>query len=622
MRSAALLCSLGPWLLAIAVAGPSHAQIIVTAEYDLAGTIASVAEGRISIRDPQDELHDLLIEPRPGQGILLSDGKLLRMPADVQVSGEYALELMQSGEMVRLELSMNRRGDVEQPISEVWKIGKDDASTGVFPQSEPADVKDFVSIGMTAAFQRAINGRLLVKLPRNSFTRKKTISIQLNSDAKLRFASHDYLTTAAGAKVDRATVAKLNTGDSVIRTLRVTMSEDSTAKQKYDDAIELKYRDVSDEPLEPRTVRSRHFLLQTDISLRQEKILMEKLERMVGLLSAYFGRKPTGLVQGYVVRDLSQWPPGSLPEPEGIAKIKQGAGICFWRRQGKRAEATIYTCDDQGVTQHESTHAFCALAFGSTGPTWLAEGVAEMGQYWKADETAVNIGPGVLQYLQRAKPKRTLGEIAVPGRTPAGGWQDYAWRWALCHLLANNPNYSDRFKPLAMALMSGQEGVSFASVYGPVEQQISFEYDQFLANLDLGYEARLCAWQWDQKFAPLRGSRPAKAKILANYGWQASGVRLSAGTKYEVAAEGDWKITPKGKPLSADGDTAGRGQLVGAVLHDFQLSEPFQLGASASFTAPVDGDLYLRCNDAWNGLADNEGQLTVNLRLPKRTSEQ
>jgi hypothetical protein len=58
-------------------------------------------------------------------------------------------------------------------------------------------------------------------------------------------------------------------------------------------------------------------------------------------------------------------------------------------------------------------------------------------------------GPEALNRCSRSSGSaRTLLEIAVPGLTDAGTWQDSAWRWALCHLLANNPNYPDRFVPL------------------------------------------------------------------------------------------------------------------------------------------------------------------------------
>lgn len=154
-----------------------------------------------------------------------------------------------------------------------------------------------------------------------------------------------------------------------------------------------------------------------------------------------------------------------------------------------------------------------------------------MGQYWKADQKTVDVSPVVMTYLQHSEPKKKLLEIVIPGRVDAGSWQDYAWRWALCHLLANNPNYADRFKPLAIALMEKREGVTFEAVYGPVSQQISFEYDLFLNTLDNGYQADLCAWQWNQRFV-----------------------------------------------------------------------------------SPDDGQLFLRCQDDWNKLADNAGELTVHFR--------
>ena len=72
------------------------------------------------------------------------------------------------------------------------------------------------------------------------------------------------------------------------------------------------------------------------------------------------------------------------------------------------------------------------------------------------------------------------------GRGAAGTWQDYAWRWALCHLLANNPNYADRFRPLAIALMEEKPGASFEATYGPVARELSFECDQFLETMGHG----------------------------------------------------------------------------------------------------------------------------------------
>ena len=129
-----------------------------------------------------------------------------------------------------------------------------------------------------------------------------------------------------------------------------------------------------------------HFAFLTDVSDREAKIILDELERMAGLLEKYFGRGPAGVVEGFVVRDLAAFPPGTLAEPMGVAKIREGAGVCFNVRLGNQRKATLYSSADHGVIQHECTHGFCHMTFGSTGPTWLAEGVAEMGNYWQDGE--------------------------------------------------------------------------------------------------------------------------------------------------------------------------------------------------------------------------------------------
>ena len=167
---------------------------------------------------------------------------------------------------------------------------------------------------------------------------------------------------------------------------------------------------------------------------------------MIVLVSNYFGRAPSGILECYVVRDLQQWPPGLIP-PEGVAKISEPAGVTLSVRAGNMAKSIVYSCDKVGVVQHEAVHAYCQQTFGDTGPTWYAEGVAEMGHYWNKDQLAVEIDPVVINYLKNSPPKKML-DIVAAGQITGDSWQAYAWRWALCHLLCNNPNYAGRFKAL------------------------------------------------------------------------------------------------------------------------------------------------------------------------------
>jgi hypothetical protein len=486
--------------------------------------------------------------------------------------------------------------------------------------AEPPKPGGFAACDVTAAVKLVSKGRLAVELPPDkAFNRKTALSFKVAADVQTRLESHDLQRIAPGAKVVRLEAFRLNTGDVVAKTL-VVETLPAAQRDRGDDKLANQYRGLSAEPKKkPRLIRSAHFAFLSDVSDREARIILDKLERMAGLLEKYFGRGPAGVIEGYVVHDLSAFPAGTLAEEQGVAKIRERAGICFNARLGNLRKATLYSCDDHGVIQHECTHGFCHMAFGSTGPTWLAEGVAELGNYWKEGESAVDIEPAVMGYLQQAQPKRGLLEIAAPGDTPSGTWQDYAWRWALCHMLAYNPNYSDRFKPLAIALMEEQPGASFEATYGAVAKQVSFEYDQFLENVGNGYRADLVAWPWKARYRPLAGSSASvKARVKAAAGWQASSLRVTKGEAYEATAEGTWRLAKAGEACAADGDAAGHGRLVAAVFTDdgqqCALSEPLTLGTRCTFTAPADGGLVLRCADDWTQLSDNDGEIEVTLR--------
>ena len=606
-------------LVLAAVLGPATAQnpgpITIQETIKLSGTVAALSGETLTIKDEDGKVWKVLV-PAEGQDVVrLSGGQRLRFESRVQVRGEYLVSELKAGQVVRLEGKVNRSGKTGDLVRQVEVLSGDQAKPGITVLQAPEEAGDFARCDVVGQFIRTVNGRLIVRVPAdNGFTRQGTLSFAMAEDLLVKFSSADISRARAGARVTQLVAVRLNTNDLVAREIEVRIDSQTSREETLDEKLQSKYSHLSDEKQKPRLVRSPHYTFMTDLSDRQARIMLHKLENMSSLLTKYFGAGPRGPVEGFIVSDLESWPQGLLTEPAGIAKIKAGAGICFSSSLGNQRRAVLYACDDHGVIQHECTHGFCSLTFGSTGPTWLAEGVAELGQYWKLGETAVNVNPRVISYIQQSKPKKTLLEIAVPGRVAAGDWRDYAWRWALCQLLANNPNYSSRFKPLAISLMRQTEGVSFASVYGPLAPQISFEYKLFLENIDNGYRADLCAWQWNKKFQLLKAQQLARAKVTSAYSWQASGVELEKGVSYDVVTEGRWAIEEDGSTYDADGDAAGRGRLVAVVFHQYRLSEVIPLGSSATFTAPTDGRLFLRCQDPLNSLGDNKGEIVVHLR--------
>jgi hypothetical protein len=605
-----------PWMLALAEA---RGQLAIVEQLSLVGTAESIVGDRVVVRDEAGSRHEIRVQAAGERGIALADGRLLAFPAEVVITGDLDVKTLEPGQVVRFDAMLNGKGIATGDVGSVTLVDAATATVGVvWNGPAPKSIKDAASCTVTAPVTRASKQRLTVELPPGgAFTRKTTVSIRLAEGLRTSLESGDIKRIAIGARIVRLQVARLDSGDLVAKELVVENPESAVVKDRGDKALANTYRSLSDEPKQqPRLVRSPHFAFLTDVSDREWAVIRDKLERMVTNLERYFGRKGNGVVEGFIVRDLAVWPDGVLQEAAGVEKIRRGEGVCFNSTLGPQRRATLYSCGSHGVIQHECVHGFCHLTFGSTGPTWLAEGVAELGNYWRDGDTSVEVDPAVMAYIRTAAPKRRLTEIAVPGREPAGTWQDYAWRWALCHLLANNPNYADRFRPLAVALMEEKPGASFEATYGPVARELSFEYDQFLETVGNGSRVDLAAWPWKAKFRPLAAGGTAKVAVNSAAGWQAAGITVDRGTSYDIEAQGTWRVAPGAAATDADGDGGGHGRLVAAVFHDFTLTPPISLGAKAAFVAPADGQLFLRCEDEWTQLGDNEGDISVVILRP------
>lgn len=366
-----------------------------------------------------------------------------------------------------------------------------------------------------------------------------------------------------------------------------------------------------------RDYRSRHFLMHTDLPACKANDLLRSLETMLGQIAAYWGRPLSGTIECYAVQDLDHFATDDL-YPTGLAEIRKKSGFTLTGTltDGNRPKAIVYACDRSEVVHHEVVHAYCHQTFGRLGPTWYSEGMAELAHYWKNGDPAVHACDREIDFL-RGRPPKSLAEVLSASDVSGDGWQNYSSRWALCHLLANNPNYAPQFRQLGIGLLSGKKA-SFDEVYGPKRRELAFEYRFFLERIDEGYRVDLCAWDWKKCSALLQASQPITATVLAARGWQPAGLAVAAGTEYEYAADGAWQTGADQVEVDADGDHEGRGRLVGVLMKEHRLSREFRLGRSGTFKFRTDGDLYLRCRDNWNELADNSGHMNVRISLKKK----
>jgi hypothetical protein len=365
---------------------------------------------------------------------------------------------------------------------------------------------------------------------------------------------------------------------------------------------------------------SPHFLVHTDLPAKDAQTLLKDLETMLKLVSTYWARPPSGIIECYVAKDIETWPEEvlSVMAPKGVAKIREGAGVCISQQMslGNRfvAKSIVYAVADDGVPQHEAVHGYCQQTFGRTGPLWYAEGMAEVGRCWIDGAKGVNNDPVVIEYLQKSPPA-TVGELIINDETTGGTWQDYAKWWSLCHFLENNPNYNADFRKLGAALLLGAPNQGFELTFGSRAKELSFEYMLFLDQLEAGYRVELTAWDWKRKFKPLLARTTVTTPVLAARGWQPTGISIVAGVGHEYAASGTWQTAKENKPVDANGGDDGAGRLVAVLMSDYKLCDEFELGAEGVLRREDSGDLYVRCRDGWAQLADNTGRITLRVKI-------
>ena len=594
------------------------------------GVITEINTGRLSVRLKNGNVERYAIQGCSARAVSVA-GKAYNIPADVELAGEVPINLVQRGMVVKFQAMCTVEGNcsglvttaqlvsASEAVNAQTRDGEATVSKSAKKQAEPMQVEFLARpADNTSPAKVKVTGRVL------SFARNKLhlqvepghwapqgqIHFDFAANAKLALSENSLDRVVSGDTIRLGQAIVFETGEKVIQRVRIVATgKRESLTTSLDGKLENKFRHLSDEPSKPRELRSAHFVLQTDLSDRSANILLAKLETMFELISGYYHKQPKRPIECYIVRDLANWT--TELDESAVEPIRNGLGITVVKQTSNQTKATVYACDDHAIAKHEAVHAFCVQTFGGLGPVWYAEGMAELGQYWRPVNKDVSIDPVVVSYLKNS-PKQKLTDIVAAGQITGDSWQAYARRWAICHLLANNPNYAARFKTLGINLMTGQKD-SLKAAFANQLKQMSFEYDLFLKNLGNGYRVDLCSWDWKTVAKKLPATGRLDCVIEARAGWQATGLLAEPGQGYSFACRGQWKIDDRAL-LNADGDGAGQGRLVGAWLADYQLSQPFELGTRGTFVAPRKAQLFVRCRDVWTSLGDNEGSVKLLLR--------
>lgn len=604
----------------------SAQELSVVRRQEWSGRIIAKTNHSLQLQTADGPSPEVLFQDRGVRAIPLPrGGGAVNSQTQVQVLGQVSLELLRPNHAVEVDLDLGRDGRVGA-IRRWQLLPVDHAADNVqFVADPPSERNELGAATVQGVVSKVNRGKLRLRLTPSEFSGKGGLELTLSPDAYLQVTASDMVEVQVGDEVLSLEALQLNTGDWIAGRIRVQLSPDRTGVQTDpQQQFQLKYRHLSDQGQPPREVRSKNFLLKTDLSPRSAQILLDKLEEMFSVISKYYNRRSLDQpIVCYVAQDLDLWGTEVEELREGLDWIQRRAGVTIASRLGNLRRAVVYACGDHQVVQHEAVHAFCHLAFGGTGPTWYAEGMAELGCYWRPGDAGVNIDPVVIRYLTTTDPP-SLADLVRPDQVTGDSWQAYAWRWALCYLLVNNPNYNQRFYRLGERLMPPGSNVSFQTEFADVAAEIDFEYQQMMRHLGNGYRQELCSWNWKQKTFPIDG-RGRKSDVAARGGWQATGGLVKAGQTYEVQAEGEWAVDSQ-PAFAADGQADGRGQLIGAILTkreataeqgpSYLLSDEIPLGAQARFTATADGQLFLRCREPLTQIDDNQGKIKVIVRRP------
>ena len=383
-----------------------------------------------------------------------------------------------------------------------------------------------------------------------------------------------------------------------------------------------------------RTVAGKHLTLYTDLPPDETiDALPGVFDMAVAQWCDYFavdrGDAALWQARGCLMSDAAPFKAAGLL-PDNLPQFANGytRGHAFWWFEQK---SDYYR---RHLMLHEGTHSFLFCRFGTCGPPWYMEATAELlGTHhlednrltlgwFPADRNAVADWGRVKLVRDAVRSGSVLAIDEILSYGPDAHLQNeaYGWCWAIGAFLDGHPRYRDRFRSLAKAIKSDDFNNRFRALFADQRWQLELEWQAFLHELDYGYDLTRGAIEF-REAKPLTDENRS-VNIAADRGWQSSGIRLSAGEEYTIAATGRYQVADRPQPwwCEPNGVTiryyAGRrlGMLLAMVVADAgEWPVVIATGAKASLSPQKSGTLYLRINDSPAELADNAGTLMVTI---------
>jgi len=393
---------------------------------------------------------------------------------------------------------------------------------------------------------------------------------------------------------------------------------------------------------------SKRLKLYTDIDKKIAASLPPVIDQLYDALEQYFGsmlpdRAGTSFqMTGYLIHDLELFRELKLVPEQLNLQHGQHVGNEFWMRD------QTFDYYRRHLLIHEATHCFMTFPVPVGAPVWYMEGMAEHFGTHRLNEngqatfrvmpTTIDLFAG-FDRITTVRDEITAGKFQSIPSIEAFRARDfvtvphYAWSWALCAFLDGTPRYRERFQKLGGSLEGSQFESKFRELFAADLSHMTTEWTLFANNLQFGYDLPRAAIDFRDGTPLSENDADRSVQIKADRGWQSSRVKLESGQRYEVLATGRFTLANRPKPWISEPqgvsiqyfDRRPLGMLVGAIQADETPAEgadesmrtTISISRGSKFKASQTGTLYLRLNDAWNSLADNQGQVDVTVRRLK-----
>lgn len=418
-------------------------------------------------------------------------------------------------------------------------------------------------------------------------------------------------------------------------------------------------------PLEARGIHrhvSRRLVLYTDLVDPEVAQLPPLVDAAYETLVTQLGKLPPSRendefqVNGYLMRSQPLFRELGLL-PGDLARFDHGRnrGYEFWLNE----QPTHYY--RAHLLLHEFTHCYTTVVrHGLLQTGWYMEGIAELFATHRIDEEgrfefahlprerAQFAGLGRIRLLEDARRDGHLLSLTEVQQQPYERFlkpEAYAWSWALCQFLAGHPRYRAPFLQASQSVSTGDNDAKLRQLLS--QPTLPREWEWFTRDICHGYDQTLAAVtppgslptdarspaggaaasdQADRTLPRADDQRPPERAgsfvIQARAGWQLTPVILTTQRPVTLEAHGRFRLRTEPQPWvsTAAGVSikyhAGLplGRLIGRIWpQDPQVPTPpdLDLGSKATVVPPIAGRLYLRLNDGWSELADNEGEVRI-----------